>query len=62
MDLHDAIEQSAKAYFRGTEFANLNKTLDKRAKFTKRYFDRLEEEQFGNSTTWESLKKQFQDT
>lgn len=61
MTFEEAVERSAKAYFKGIEFMNLGKELSKRAKYTKKYFDRLEEEQFGNSTTWESLRKQFKD-
>lgn len=61
MTLDEAVERAAKAYFKGAEFSNLSKQLDKRAKYVKKYFDRLEEEQFGSATTWESLRKQFRD-
>lgn len=61
MKIEEAIERAAKAYYKGTEFKNLSKHLEKRAKYVKRYFDQLEQEQFGSATTWESLRKQFRD-
>lgn len=48
MKLSDAFRKSIKAYFEGSEYENFDKAVGKERKYTKAYFDMIEEE-FGLS-------------
>lgn len=51
MDLREAFRKTIRNYFKdGTGLKEL-KTVQKRMKYDKKYFDRIEEERFGDVTT-----------
>lgn len=56
MTFEDAIRRSIKSYFKGEEPTNFMKSSTKRVKYTKKYFDKMEEDEFGKVTTWDSIQ------
>lgn len=54
MKLEDAYRAAIKAYFKGKQPENSMQASAKRIKYTKKYFDAFEEEEFGSKT---GLKK-----
>ncbi len=57
LTFEDAIKKAVKAYWRGIEPEKTNKLGDKKAKYTKKYFDKFEAEKFGEETTSAEIKK-----
>lgn len=55
MTFEQAIRRSIKMYFKGMAPEELHKVQSKRPKYTKSYFDGIEEENFGSTTTWDSI-------
>ncbi len=47
MDLNEAFRKSVKGYWKGKEPESLGK-MNKRRKYNKKYFDRIEKEYFGS--------------
>lgn len=55
MTFEQAIRRSIKMYFKGMAPEELYRVQEKRPKYTKKYFDNIEEENFGNATTWDTI-------
>lgn len=55
MTFEEAVRRSIKSYFKGEEASNFFKTNSKRPKYTKKYFDKIEEDRFGSPSDWDSL-------
>ena len=51
MNLQEAFRKSIKAYFNGKQPKASRAVGGKRVKYDKKYFDRIEEERFGEVTT-----------
>lgn len=57
MDQAKAIRRAIKAYFDGMSPERSFEATSKRPKYTKKYFDKIEEEHFGDVTTYKNIKE-----
>lgn len=57
MTFEEAIRRSIESYFKGMEPERLHKEHKGRVKYTKKYFDRFEQEKFPGPTVSEKAQK-----
>lgn len=56
MDFIEGVQRAMRAYWRGDQPENLRKEMPGRMKYTKEYFDKFEEKNFGST---EDMEEEF---